>query len=130
MQHLTPTESWQYVTDNPRAKLLDIRMEVEYLYVGAPPGAVHVPWYEYPELKSNAAAFAQAVAAELPDKTTPLLLLCRSARRTIPAGAALEAIGYTTVINILHGFEGDLDARGHRSTVNGWRFDGLPWVQS
>jgi hypothetical protein len=33
------------------------------------------------------------------------------------------------VINVLHGFEGDLDDSDHRSTVNGWRFDGLPWGQ-
>jgi hypothetical protein len=30
---------------------------------------------------------------------------------------------------MLHGFEGDLDEHFHRSTLNGWRFDGLPWEQ-
>jgi rhodanese-related sulfurtransferase len=91
---------------------------------------VHVAWYEYPELAPNPSAFAQAVLREVRDVNAPLLLLCRSAKRTIPAGAALEAAGFTQVINILHGFEGDLDINGHRSSVNGWRFDGLPWVQT
>ena len=45
------------------------------------------------------------------------------------ARLALEAAGFTEVINVLHGFEGDLDAHFHRSTLNGWRFDGLPWEQ-
>ena len=28
-----------------------------------------------------------------------------------------------------HGFEGDLDDNFKRSTLNGWRHDGLPWEQ-
>ncbi len=47
-----------------------------------------------------------------------------------PDACTLEAAGYSRVINILHGFEGDLNADGHRSSVNGWRFDGLPGVQT
>jgi hypothetical protein len=42
---------------------------------------------------------------------------------------ALEAAGFTDVVNVLHGFEGDLDDRFRRSTLNGWRHDGLPWEQ-
>ena len=42
---------------------------------------------------------------------------------------ALEAAGFSDIVNVLHGFEGDLDAHFHRSTLNGWRFDGLPWEQ-
>ena len=130
MEHLTPKAAWALLQADPSATLLDIRMEIEALYVGGPPGAVHVPWYEYPDLSVNPERFAAQVKAEVRDLAAPLLLLCRSARRTIPAGAALEAAGYSRVVNILHGFEGDMDAHHHRSTINGWRFDGLPWVQS
>ena len=42
---------------------------------------------------------------------------------------ALETAGFSNVINILHGFEGDLDDKFHRSSLNGWRHDGLPWEQ-
>lgn len=31
--------------------------------------------------------------------------------------------------NVTHGFEGDLDDRHHRGSINGRRFDGLPWEQ-
>ena len=55
--------------------------------------------------------------------------LFERAKRTIPAGAALEAAGFTDVQHVLHGFEGDMNAQFHRSTVNGWRFEGLPWEQ-
>ncbi|MDO9189781.1 MAG: rhodanese-like domain-containing protein, partial [Sulfurimicrobium sp.] len=46
------------------------------------------------------------------------------------AGHVLEQAGLTEVYNVLHGFEGDLDDHYHRNTVNGWRFDGLPWTQT
>ena len=59
----------------------------------------------------------------------PVILLCRSGKRTLDAGLALEAAGFTNLINVLHGFEGDLDDSFRRSTLNGWRFDGLPWEQ-
>ncbi len=62
-------------------------------------------------------------------KRRPVLLICRSGQRSLEAAQALEQDGFTDVINVLHGFEGDLDPDFHRSTLNGWRFDGLPWEQ-
>jgi rhodanese-related sulfurtransferase len=129
MQHLLPQDAWALLQANTEARLIDIRMEIESMYVGRPPGAINVPWYEYPDFTPNAEAFCAAVAAEVHDKSHPVVLLCRSGQRTLDAGQALEAAGFTQVINVLHGFEGDLDDKFHRSSVNGWRFDRLPWEQ-
>ena len=129
MKHLTPTQAWEYLQAHPDALFVDVRMEIEYMYVGHPPGVVHIAWYEYPEMHPEPERFAQQVLREARSTSRPVLLLCRSGKRTIPAGEALEAAGFTEVINVLHGFEGELDARFHRNTVNGWRFDGLPWEQ-
>jgi hypothetical protein len=38
--------------------------------------------------------------------------------------------GYAQALNILEGFEGDLDERKQRGSKGGWRAAGLPWVQS
>ena len=57
------------------------------------------------------------------------MLLCRSGKRTVDAGQALEAAGFQEVVNVLHGFEGDLDEHFQRGRINGWRHDGLPWEQ-
>jgi rhodanese-related sulfurtransferase len=130
MKHLEPRQAWSFLQAHPEALLLDIRMEIEAMYVGAPPGTVNIAWYEYPELTPDPTAFVQAVEREAGRKDRAILLLCRSAKRTIPAGAALEAAGFTDVINILHGFEGDMNDQFQRSTLNGWRFDGLPWTQT
>lgn len=129
MKHLDPRTAWQEIQNTPNALFIDVRMEIESLYVGRPPGVENIPWYEYPDLQANAAQFAQLVAREAGDKTRPVYLICRSGKRTVEAGEALEAAGFTDVVNILHGFEGELNATFHRSTVSGWRFDGLPWEQ-
>jgi rhodanese-related sulfurtransferase len=113
----------------PDALFVDVRMEIESLYVGRPPGVENIPWYEYPDLTPDAARFAAAVAREAGDKERTIVLICRSGKRTVDAGQALEAAGFTDVVNVLHGFEGELDERFHRSTLSGWRAEGLPWEQ-
>lgn len=45
------------------------------------------------------------------------------------AGLALETAGFSEVVNVLHGFEGDLDEHFQRGRLNGWRSDGLPREQ-
>ena len=129
MKHLQPQEAWQYVQSQPDVLFVDVRMEIESLYVGRPPGVVNVPWYEYPELQADPAGFVQAVTQEAKDKTQPVLLICRSGQRTLDAGKALEDAGFANVAHVVHGFEGELDAQFRRSTLSGWRFEGLPWEQ-
>ena len=130
MKHLTPLETWAYLQQRPHALFVDVRMEIEYLYVGHPPGVVHVPWYEYPHMQPQPEAFVAQVRREAGgDTARPVVLLCRSGRRTVEAGHALEAAGFGEVVNVLHGFEGELDANFQRGRLNGWRHDGLPWEQ-
>lgn len=130
MKHLTPLETWAYLQARRDALFVDVRMEIEYLYVGHPPGVVHVAWYEYPQMQANPATFVDQVRREAGgDTTRPVVLICRSGKRTVDAGLALEAAGFQEVVNVLHGFEGELDEHFKRGRLNGWRFDGLPWEQ-
>ena len=129
MKNLPPKEAWTWLQAHPDTLFVDVRMEIESLYVGRPPGVVNVPWYEYPDLQPDAAQFAETVARETTGKDQPLLLICRSGQRTREAGKALEAAGFCNVQHVVHGFEGELDAHFQRSTVSGWRFEGLPWEQ-
>ena len=133
MKHLTPLATWQYLQAQQQrgkpALFVDVRMEVEYLYVGHPPGVVHIAWYEYPEMQAHPERFVAQLRRETHDVARPIVLICRSGKRTVDAGLALEAAGFTEVVNVLHGFEGDLDEHFKRGMLNGWRFDGLPWEQ-
>ena len=138
MKHLFPKEAWAWLqterTQREAAGLegplfVDVRMEIESLYVGRPPGVENIPWYEYPDLTADPVRFAEAVAAEAGSKERPVLLICRSGKRTLDAGLALEAAGFSEVAHVVHGFEGDLNEVFKRSSLNGWRFDALPWEQ-
>jgi rhodanese-related sulfurtransferase len=130
MKHLTPPEAWLLVQSNPDAVFVDVRMEIEYMYVGHPPGVINLPWYEYPDMTPDPADFVRQVEREAKgNKSRPVVLICRSAKRMLAAGEVLEQAGFTDVINVLEGFEGDLDDNMHRGTVNGWRQRGLPWEQ-
>ena len=129
MKHLTPRETWQFLQDHPDALFVDVRMEIEYLYVGHPPGVVHIAWYEYPEMQAHPQVFVEQVKREGGRAERPVVLLCRSGKRTVDAGLALEAAGFGQVVNVLYGFEGELDEHFQRGRLNGWRHDGLPWEQ-
>lgn len=129
MRHLSPRDAWALVQAQADVLFVDVRMEIESLYVGRPPGVENIPWYEYPDLTPDPTRFAAAVAREAGRKDRTVVLICRSGKRTLEAAKALEAAGFTDVVNVLHGFEGELDDAFHRSTVSGWRHDGLPWEQ-
>ncbi len=130
MQHLDPKSAHAYLQAHPRAMLVDCRTDIEHMYVGHPIGAEHVAWQEAPDWEVDP-EFADKVKWLVGgDLQRPLLLICRSGHRSLYAGEALEAAGFSCVINVLEGFEGPLDDDFHRGTQGGWRHHGLPWQQS
>jgi rhodanese-related sulfurtransferase len=128
VKHLDPRAAYDALQRDPDALLIDCRTEIEYFYVGHPVGALNIEWHMNPNFEVNP-NFAQEVLREAGRRDRPILLICRSGRRTLEAGAALEAAGFTDVTNVLEGFEGDLDEDFHRGTLGGWRKAGLPWEQ-
>ncbi|MFM9991898.1 MAG: rhodanese-like domain-containing protein [Burkholderiaceae bacterium] len=129
MRNLLPLQAWEFLQTHKDALLIDVRMEIESMYVGRPPGSINIAWYEYPEFTPDVQAFTSAVNAEANDFKRSIVLICRSGQRTLDAALALEMAGFTDVVNVVHGFEGDLNDQHQRSSINGWRFDGLPWEQ-
>ena len=129
MKNLLPKEAWALLQHDPDVLFVDVRMEVEALYVGYPPGTQLIPWYEFPHYKPDPARFVAAIDAAAGRRDRPVMLICRTGQRTVDAARVLEAAGYTDVINVLDGFEGDLDDDQHRSSETGWRYCGLPWKQ-
>ena len=130
MQHLDPVAAHQYLSENPKALLVDCRTEIEHMYVGHPVGAEHVAWQEAPDWEIDPLFVDKVRCLVSGDLERPVLLICRSGHRSVLAGEMLEAAGFRMVINILEGFEGPLDDDYHRGTLGGWRFRGLPWYQS
>ncbi len=108
------------------ATLVDVRSQAELVWVGFVPGALAVPWKQWPGMAVNANFDAQLLATAPKDKK--LLLLCRSGVRSIAAAQRATELGFDAY-NVLEGFEGERDAQGQRNRSGGWRFHGLPWQQ-
>lgn len=124
---LTPNEANEVLTLAPQARLVDVRTKAEWDWVGRVPNAIEIEWFSYPGSVPNAnfvVQLQQSVPADV-----PVLFMCRSGARSSNAARSATEAGYAHCYNVLEGFEGDKDAAGHRSSVNGWRAAGLPWVQ-
>lgn len=132
---LAPQEAWKILQEDPRAVLVDIRSTMEFLFVGHPVGAIHIPWMDEPEWRINERFVRQVRELMLggisgpEEDAPPVILICRRGKRSIPAGHALLEDGFPRVYHVSEGFEGELDEHHHRSSRNGWRYRGLPWEQ-
>lgn len=124
----TAFDWWQ----SGEAVLVDVRTDAEREYVGFVPGAVNVAWKQWPGMAMNPEFDAQILAAaqspKSPNGRQKVLLLCRSGVRSVAAAKRATELGLEAY-NLLQGFEGDLDAEGHRGQLGGWRQAGLPWRQ-
>ncbi len=126
LKQLTPPEAFALI-QNKGVVFIDIRSEMEFFFVGNPKGAINIPWQDAPDFELNPNFIKEIAHVARQDQA--ILLICRSGHRSIDAGNALIAAGFHDVSHILEGFEGDRNEQHHRSSVNGWRFRGLPWVQ-
>jgi rhodanese-related sulfurtransferase len=121
-----PQQAWELVQAGV-ATLVDVRSAEERKFVGLVPGSVHVAWATGTALTRNP-RFTRELEAKVA-KDQPVLLLCRSGKRSALAAEAAAKAGFTHAFNVLEGFEGEIDAAQQRGHGDGWRFHGLPWVQ-
>jgi rhodanese-related sulfurtransferase len=135
LEDLSPQQAYELLQADSRALLIDVRSTMEYLFVGHPVGAVHIPWIDAPGWQANpdfitdVRKLSLGANEEPTDGCPPIVLICRSGQRSQEAGRALLDAGLNNISHIAEGFEGTLDAQHQRSTLNGWRFRGLPWEQ-
>lgn len=127
---VTPTEAFELLGLEPRAKLIDVRTMAERDWVGkvllheSQHGAVQ--WSMWPGGSPNPDFLGQLDA--LANKEDVLLFLCRSGVRSRHAATLATQHGFANCYDILEGFEGDKDGEGHRKMVGGWCYAGLPWL--
>lgn len=135
---ISPTEAWSRLAQDPAARLIDVRTQAEWNFVGVPDltalsrPALFCEWQYFPG-GQNPDFVAQAAAAAAQSghaKGAPLFFLCRSGGRSRSAAIAMTANGYGPCFNIADGFEGSLDAERHRGMAGGWKAEGLPWIQT
>ena len=136
LHEISPEAAHALLRKDPKAVLIDIRSSMEYLFVGHPAGAVHVPWIDEPDWEVNPDFVVEVrklmlggLSHDEGGSHAPIILICRSGKRSKEAGDLLISKGMSNVYHVNEGFEGDLDGEHHRSTLGGWRFHGLPWEQ-
>ena len=136
VKSFSPPQAFDFMKEDQRAVLIDVRSSMEFLFVGHPKGSVHVPWIDAPDWVVNPDFVTEVrkvmlggVGVGEHGSDAPVVLICRSGKRSLEAGKLLLNNGFLDVYNVIEGFEGELDDTHHRSTLGGWRFHGLPWEQ-
>jgi rhodanese-related sulfurtransferase len=109
---------------------------MEFLFVGHPKGAVHVAWIDEPDWDINPHFVPEirklllgGAVCDANEGCAPVILICRSGKRSHEAGKVLIEDGLKNVFHIDEGFEGELDDNHQRGNVGGWRYHQLPWEQ-
>jgi rhodanese-related sulfurtransferase len=129
---LTPLETYDELSQNSDAVLIDCRSPAEWHFTGTPDLS-----------KIGKKAFLVSISDELGqpnpeflrqiktmvELAAPVYVMCRVGGRSANACRMLAAEGYNNLVNVTEGFEGRGDENGHRNNVEGWKFHGLPWTQ-
>lgn len=133
---ISPKDAYEFLALNNRAILIDIRSSMEFLFVGHPVGSVHLPWIDEPDWEINPHFVTEVrkllLGGAVCDEDVacaPVILICRSGKRSHDAGISLLKAGLSDVFHVDEGFEGELNEHHQRSTIGGWRFHQLPWEQ-
>lgn len=141
--NVTPQEAYNMLASG-QAIMIDVRTPEEYAWVGHPgknklgegieiaSAVINIAWeIEKPgkgyELIVNN-LFTVDVAALNLASNQPIITICRSGVRSVAAAQALEAEGYTSLYNLVGGFEGGADSKGYRTKPAGWKNLGFPYA--
>jgi rhodanese-related sulfurtransferase len=131
---ISPTAAWAALRTDPKAILVDVRTEAEWTFVGVPDLSSIgrqiglVSWQTFPGMQPNP-NFVEDLRRVGIIADNKLMLICRSGVRSLAAGQAALAGGFPQVFNVTDGFEGPLNAAGHRASRAGWQYSRLPWRQ-
>ena len=120
---VTPHTAYEILSRDAAANLVDVRTSAEWTFVGIPDvSSIHqeakfISWQMFPEMNLNA-DFINMLEAAIPDKTSPVLFLCRSGARSASAARVAKAHGYEASFNIAGGFVGGANREHHRGGGN------------
>lgn len=141
VSELLPAQAWDLLKSDPDTVLIDVRTQAELAFVGVPDVSSLdqevqcIEWATYPGMSPNPHFVAEVSKIVEGGQLSGILFLCRSGVRSLSAAVAvsdaLTARGRAVAcINVIGGFEGDLDVQKHRGGLNGWKAHKLPWRQS
>jgi rhodanese-related sulfurtransferase len=131
-------ETWERLSADPKAVLVDVRTRAEWAFVGVPDlsglgrETLLMEWLTFPDNRTVPDfkdRLDEALKARGVGKDDQIFFICRSGARSLKAAEAMAASGYRRCFNVTEGFEGPIDPDRHRNQIAGWRHAGLAWVQ-
>ena len=136
-----PIATWKRLSEDSTARLVDVRTEAEWNFVGTPDlseldrDTWLFEWRTYPGMRVNE-RFAEMLEDKI-SKESPsaIYFICRSGARSLEAAQRIAREISTSssspkLFNVEEGFEGDPDGERRRGRLNGWKARGLPWSQT
>lgn len=146
--YMTPAQAQERMeTKGDKTLFLDVRTRAEVNFLGTPTVAdANVPymklneWYAFNEKKGRfkfevnsqfESEVERRVAEKGLKKDDMIIVMCRSGSRSAKAADLLAGLGYTNVVSIPEGYEGDKAKTGVQKgqrVVNGWKNRGMGWT--
>lgn len=126
IENLEPRAAHEAMARDAARVFVDVRTMQEY-DAGHPAGSVNVPWALVDPRTGQMAPnpkFVSTMRQVAPAGAT-VYASCQSGVRSLNACRALEAAGWTKLVNVSSGFGGKRDPSGE-VVVAGWRDAGLP----
>ena len=134
VKDITSIVCFNKLSEIANSYLIDVRTKPEWQFIGVPDlsslnkKTIFISWHEYPKMNINK-NFESRVIVKSVEKDDNIFLICRSGTRSLHAAIYLASHGYNHCYNVSDGFEGYKNNLNHRSTINGWKFNNLPWKQ-
>ncbi len=140
--YLNAVEAYTMLQEDNSIVFIDVRTQAELAFLGMASGVdVNIPYMllddlsEWDNKKHNFKLspnsnflpyFNDYIESIGMNKSSTIILICRSGNRSAGAVNLLAQVGYNRIYSVVDGFEGDKDSQGHR-TKNGWKNSLLPW---
>lgn len=139
---LSPAEAYKKAIVDEHVFIVDVRTRPEYVLVGHPTIAYHVPigfWTGKHTTKGYGMVvndqFGEDLKKRFNPETDTLIFMCRSGGRSCKAANLAVASGWPAdkIYNMMGGFEGDKVKDEHsafagKRKMGGWKNEGLPWT--
>ena len=127
-------DDFQKLSKKSSSYLIDVRTKPEWSFVGIPDlhslqkNTICVCWRVYPSMEININFQSEILEFGINNQDI-IFLICRSGNRSAEAADFLTSKGFINCFNVIDGFEGDIGSHHQRSTINGWKYNKLPWKQ-
>jgi rhodanese-related sulfurtransferase len=134
VKDITPQQAWEMMSDQSNIFMVDVRTQPEWTFVGRPDLSsigkelILISWQIYPTMELNNLFLEQL--SKVVSKDKEIIFICRTGGRSHSAATYAQNAGFASCYNLACGFEGDIDTKGHRGMLNGWKASNLPWRQN